>query len=181
MIRNINAIIQQFRFQEMIQLLKVDTFFQRFVAGRTKNVIYHFIQHGTLINITFLQDFLQTAWSLRNVLSGRNNHLGHISRTLHDSLQFKRRNLGSVRSRYRKLVMFRQTGSTSIHLLLLQLLGKTSRTFSCRHILFQIFLGFHQFQIACSLYQATVDIFFKLSPSHLDHLFNIAHLQIKQT
>ena len=163
----------------MIELLEVDPFVQRLVACRIQNVVYHLVQQGTLIDVTLLQNLLQGAGSLRNVLSGRNDHLRNFGRPVDDGLQFKRREGTSIGSRHRILmVLYRIAFSRTTRLL--HLFRQTGSAFGGRHILLQIPFGFHQFQIMYGLRKAPSYIFFKLLLTHLDHLFDIAHLQIEE-
>ena len=178
MIRNIDAIIKQFCFQEVVKLFKIDSFFQRLVTCRIKNIIHHLIQQCTLIHITFFQNLLQCTRCLWNSSSRRYDHLRHIRRPIHNGLQLKSRVSRTVRCGNRILMMFYHILACII--LFLVLSGQQCCTFLRCHIFLQIFFCFNQFQVMHSLSQTAVYILFKLTTPHFDHLLNIAYLQIKQ-
>ena len=59
MICDINAVIKQCRFQILIQILEINTFFQRLITCRIQNVIDHLVQQCTLVQISVLYNLLQ--------------------------------------------------------------------------------------------------------------------------
>ena len=58
MVRDIDAIVQQFRTDVLIEQLEIYALFQRLVTGSIKNVIYHLVEQSLLIDITVTNNLL---------------------------------------------------------------------------------------------------------------------------
>ena len=172
----LDTVVNQPRFQILVQILKIHPFFYRPATGTVNHLPGHLIQQGALIQITVLYGIRQRTrclgYRFRSVFT-RNHCPGQFWCFVGKCLQFDSRIPCTVRRCNRKTLRLHH--SFALRALLPRFL------LSLGDILPQPAVDLRRLHIFWSSHQGTLHRFIELLVTHLHHFLNIADLQIQQT